>query len=43
MEKMDLKQCIQKFGVIYEKDKIIDEDEMKKIINDRISKDSEEI
>ncbi|CAD8121678.1 unnamed protein product [Paramecium sonneborni] len=42
-EKMDLKQCIQKYGIIYEKDKVINEEEMKKIINERISKDSEEI
>ncbi|CAD8196528.1 unnamed protein product [Paramecium octaurelia] len=42
-EKMDLKQCIDRFGVVYEKDKIINEEEMKNIIKDRISKDSEEI
>ncbi|CAD8200780.1 unnamed protein product [Paramecium pentaurelia] len=43
IEKMDLKQCIERFGVIYEKDKIINEEEMKYIIKERISKDSEEI
>ncbi|CAK63978.1 unnamed protein product (macronuclear) [Paramecium tetraurelia] len=42
-EKMDLKQCIDRFGVVYEKDKIINEEEMKSIIKERISKDSEEI
>ncbi|CAD8101162.1 unnamed protein product [Paramecium primaurelia] len=41
--KMDLKSCIEKYGVIYEKNKIIDEDEMKNIINERIQKESEEI
>ncbi|CAK57377.1 unnamed protein product (macronuclear) [Paramecium tetraurelia] len=41
--KMDLKSCIEKYGVIYEKNKIIDEDEMKIIINERIQKESEEI
>ncbi|CAD8209425.1 unnamed protein product [Paramecium pentaurelia] len=41
--KMDLKSCIQKYGIIYEKNKIIDEEEMKNIINERISKESEEV
>ncbi|CAK62853.1 unnamed protein product (macronuclear) [Paramecium tetraurelia] len=41
--KMDLKGCTQKYGVIYEKNKIIDEEEMNNIINERISKESEEI
>lgn len=40
---MDLKTCIDKYGVVYEKDKVINEDEMKNIIADRMIKDSEEI
>ncbi|CAD8122350.1 unnamed protein product [Paramecium sonneborni] len=41
--KMDLKSCIEKYGIIYEKNKIIDEEEMKNIINERITKESEEV
>ncbi|CAD8112015.1 unnamed protein product [Paramecium sonneborni] len=41
--KMDLKTCNEKYGVIYEKNKVIDEEEMKNIINERISKESEEV
>ncbi|KAM3139092.1 hypothetical protein pb186bvf_008903 [Paramecium bursaria] len=42
-QKLTLDQCIEKFGVVYENNKIVDENQMHDIISRRCMKESEEL